>query len=91
MGNTSLFSMPNNAVTQEAYANVITYTVTGKSPETASEAYKNSRKYINTWDSLITLPDYNRFLKREPGVDCGLVVDCQKVLEFFCIRLSLNL
>ena len=59
-----------------------TYTVTGKSPETASEAYKNSRNYINTWDSLITLPDYNRFLKREAGVDCGLVVDCQKVLEY---------
>lgn len=59
-----------------------TYTVTGASPETAHEAYLNSRNYINTWDSLITLPDYNRFLNREAGVDCGLVVDCQKVLEY---------
>lgn len=59
-----------------------THTVTGKSPETAHEAYLNSRNYINTWDSLVTLPDYNRFLRREPGVDCGLVVDCQKVLEY---------
>lgn len=59
-----------------------TYTVTGASPETASEAYRNSRNYINTWDSLITLPDYNRFLNRESGVDCGLVVDCQKVLDY---------
>ena len=58
-----------------------TYTVSGKSPETAKEAYYNSRNYINTWDSLITLPDFNRFLNREPGVDCGLVVDCQKALE----------
>lgn len=58
-----------------------TYTVTGKSPETAKEAYLNSRNYINTWDSLITLPDFNRFLNREPGVDCGLVLDCQKALE----------
>lgn len=58
-----------------------THTVTGKSPETAKEAYKNSRNYINTWDSLITLPDFNRFLNREPGVDCGLVIDCQKALE----------
>ena len=55
--------------------------VTGKSPETAKEAYRNSRNYINTWDSLVTLPDYNRFLNREPGVDCGLVIDCQKALE----------
>lgn len=58
-----------------------TYTVTGKSPETAKEAYANSRNYINTWDSLVTLPDYNRFLKREPGVDNGIVIDCQKALE----------
>ena len=58
-----------------------THTVVGKSPETAHEAYLNSRKYINTWNSLITLPDFNRFLNREPGVDCGLVIDCQKALE----------
>lgn len=59
-----------------------THTVTGQSPETAKEAYRNSRNYINTWDSLITLPDFNRFLNREPGVDCGLVIDCQKALEY---------
>ena len=58
-----------------------TYTVTGRSPETAKEAYYNSRNYINTWDSLITLPDFNRFLNREAGVDCGIVIDCQKALE----------
>lgn len=58
-----------------------TYTVTGKSPETAKEAYFNSRNYINTFDSLVTLPDFNRFLRREPGVDCGTVLDCQKALE----------
>jgi hypothetical protein len=57
------------------------YTVTGKSPETAREAYFNSRNYINTFDSLVTLPDFNRFLNREPGVDCGVVIDCQKALE----------
>lgn len=58
-----------------------THTITGKSPETAKEAYRNSRNYINTWDSLVTLPDFNRFLNREPGVDCGVVIDCQKALD----------
>ncbi len=58
-----------------------TYTVTGKSPETAKEAYHNSRNYINTYDSLVTLPDYTRFLRREAGVDCGVVLDCQKAVE----------
>lgn len=58
-----------------------TNTITGKSPESAKEAYLNSRNYINTWDSLITLPDFNKFLLREPGIDCGIVIDCQKALE----------
>ena len=58
-----------------------TNTVTGKSPETAKQAYFNSRNYLHTWDSLVTLPDFNRFLNREPGVDCGTVIDCQKALE----------
>lgn len=58
-----------------------TYTVTGRSPETAKEAYLNSKNYINTWDSLVTLPDYTRFLRREAGVDCGVVIDCQKAFE----------
>ena len=58
-----------------------TYTVTGRSPETARQAYINSRNYINTWDSLITIPDFNRFIKREAGVDCGMLIDCQKALE----------
>lgn len=59
-----------------------TYTVTGRSPETAKEAYANSRNYINTFDSLVTLPDFNRFLRREAGVDTGIVIDCQKALEY---------
>lgn len=58
-----------------------TNVVTGASPETAKEAYFNSRNYINTWDSLVTLPDYQRFLTREPGVDCAYVIDCQKALD----------
>ncbi len=58
-----------------------THAVTGKSPETAKEAYYNSRNRINTHDSIVTLPDFNRFLNREPGVDCGFVLDCQKALE----------
>lgn len=73
------------ALTISNLANTIelphTYAVTGKSPETAKEAYFNSRNYINTWDSLITVPDFNRFLRREAGVDCGLVIDCQDALD----------
>ena len=88
-----LFAKPNPSVPTAASGALIvsnlsntvelphTYTFTGKSPETAKEAYINSRNYINTWDSLVTLPDYTRFLKREAGVDTGVVIDCQKALE----------
>lgn len=87
-----LFAQPGSTIVDSATDIIIsnlsntvelphTWTVTGKSPETAKEAYFNSRNFINTWDSLITLPDFTRFLNREPGVDCGLVIDCQKALE----------
>lgn len=83
---------PNQAVTDRSGDIVVsnlsntvelphTHTVTGRSPETAKEAYFDSRNYINTFDSLVTLPDYQRFLNREPGVDCGYVLDCQKALD----------
>lgn len=79
------FDSSSNDVRITNYSNTLelpnTHIVTGKSPETAKEAYKNSRLYINTFDSLVTLPDYNRFLLREPGVQCGIVIDCQKALE----------
>lgn len=82
--NTSSFE--SGDITVSNLANTVelphTYTVTGASPETAHEAYLNSRNYINTWNSLITLSDYNKFINREPGVDAGLVIDCQKALEY---------
>lgn len=88
-----LLAKPNQTVSSESgdltisnLSNTLelpnTHTVTGQSPETAKEAYFNSRNYINTFDSLVTLPDFNRFLNREPGVDCGIVIDCQKALEY---------
>lgn len=59
-----------------------TFTVSGSSPETAHEAYLNSRNYINTWDSLITLSDFKKFMNREPGVDTAEVIDCQRALDY---------
>jgi len=84
-GTVNAFSEAGGDISIYNLSNVVelphTYAVTGKSPETAKEAYINSRNYINTFDSLVTLPDFIRFLNREPGVDCGTVLDCQKALE----------
>ena len=40
----------------------------GYNPETPDEARKNSVKYQNTMDTLITLADFERAALREPGV-----------------------
>lgn len=40
----------------------------GYDPETPDEARKNSVKYLNTMDTLITLADFERAVLREPGV-----------------------
>lgn len=40
----------------------------GYDPETPDEARKNSVKYQNTLDTLITLADFERAVLREPGV-----------------------
>jgi hypothetical protein len=58
-----------------------TWTFTGRSPETANEARENSRLYINTWYSLSTLHDFLRFFLSVPGINTGVVIDCQKALE----------
>lgn len=84
--NINTVSYESGDITISNLANTVelpnTFTVTGASPETAHEAYLNSRNYINTWDSLITISDYNKFINREPGVDTGIVIDCQKALEY---------
>lgn len=40
----------------------------GYDPETPDEARKNSVKYLNTLDTIITLADFERATLREPGV-----------------------
>lgn len=40
----------------------------GYNPETPDEARKNSVKYLNTLDTIITLADFERATLREPGV-----------------------
>lgn len=61
----------NNAVAYNI-SNFIYFThyasTIGYDPETPDEARKNSVKFINTIDTLITLADFERATLREPGV-----------------------
>lgn len=56
-------------------------TLTGKTPLTASEAAEEAKNYVNTNDSIITLKNFTAWIRRQPGIDTGIAVDCQKALE----------
>lgn len=55
--------------------------LTGKTPLTASEAAEEAKRYVNTNDSIITLKNFTAWIQRQPGIDTGIAVDCQKALE----------
>lgn len=55
--------------------------LTGKTPLTASEAAEEAKLYVNTNDSIITLKNFTAWINRQPGIDCGTAIDCQKALE----------
>lgn len=55
--------------------------LTGKTPLTAKEAAEEAKLYVNTNDSIITLKNFTAWINRQPGVDTGIAVDCQKALE----------
>lgn len=55
--------------------------LTGKTPLTASEAAAEAKNYVNTNDSIITLKNFTAWIRRQPGIDAGIAVDCQKALE----------
>ena len=55
--------------------------LTGLTPLTAHEAYLESRNWVNTNDSIITLKNFTAWIRRQPGINNGISVDCQKALE----------
>jgi hypothetical protein len=55
--------------------------LTGKTPLTAPEAAAEAKNYVNTNDSIITLRNFTAWIRRQPGIDAGIAVDCQKALE----------
>lgn len=48
----------------------------GYDPETPDEARKESAKYINTYDTLVTLDDFTRAVSRMDGVAKCIALDC---------------
>lgn len=53
----------------------------GSNPETARDAYINSLNYIMTFNSLVTIFDFERFTKRQDGITNALAIDKQRMLD----------
>lgn len=50
----------------------------GKHPESAQQAYKNSMNYVTTFDTLVTIYDFERFCKRQEGITNTYAIDIQR-------------
>lgn len=49
----------------------------GYNPQTASQAYKDSLNYIMTYDTIVTIYDFTRFTRRQPGISNAFACDGQ--------------
>jgi hypothetical protein len=50
----------------------------GSHPQTAHQAYIDSLNYNTTFNTLVTIYDFERFCKRQPGISNTLAVDGQR-------------
>lgn len=54
---------------------------TGKDPQSAHSAYNDSRNYIGTYNTLVTLIDFENFMKRIPIITQAKAIDGQYAEE----------
>lgn len=59
-------------------SNGITISSPGSDPQTAGEAYKDSINYIMTYNTLVTIYDFTRYTRRQPGIYNALSIDRQR-------------
>ena len=68
----------------------------GSHPQTPEQAFKDSLNYITTFNSLITIYDFERFCKRQPGISNTYAVDGQRAVDLnnalltTCNKMSLS-
>ena len=64
-----------------AYYTDILANVPGSDPETASQAYLASRNVIGTYNTLVTIKDFERFFKTIGAISNSFAVDGQRALD----------
>jgi hypothetical protein len=53
----------------------------GQNPQNANDAYIDSINYIMTYNTLVTIYDFSRFLKRQNGISNGYACDIQYAID----------
>lgn len=78
-GNVSVSNTDTNNANYDEYGRLISSP--GKNPETAKDAYLNSLNYIMTYNTLVTIYDFERYTKRQEGITNALAVDNQRMMD----------
>lgn len=68
-------SSVSSITTDDLLISNVSSATNGKDPETIEEAYKNYKKTVGTFDTLVTIKDYEKFLTKSELVTNGFVCD----------------
>lgn len=85
---TNIEGIPANSYTITHPTNVVPYyedskliASPGKQPELPHEAYINSLNWVTTFNTLVTIYDFERFCKRQEGFTNAFAVDEQRAID----------
>lgn len=86
---TSISGVPNYKykITHPANTNTVInndgvmIAIPGKHPELPHEAYINSLNWVTTFNTLVTIYDFERFCKRQSGITNAFAVDKQRSID----------
>ena len=53
----------------------------GFNPQTTDEARSDAKNYINTFDTLITISDFEKFIKQQIDFNASLAIDVQRAYD----------
>ena len=75
----TITNVDTNTATYDINGHQLSYP--GTNQETAQDAYVNALNYVMTYDTLVTIFDFERYTKRQSGISNALAVDNQRAQD----------
>jgi hypothetical protein len=63
----------------------------GYDPQTTDDARLDAKNYMNTYDTLVTISDFEKFIKQHSGFNASLAIDVQRAKDLNMIIYENNL